>query len=317
MNQDESSLIEFGAAVRARRKLRGLTLRDLAERTGVSTSYLSSVERGVNPSTGRPPQISARFAERLRQVLGMGDVPVFASRKDEGGYSTAGHACEHVLLYRLDEGRGGLAGHVAELTSGAVSDWICIADPAAPEDVDAGPGFHGWTWSFGSDPYPDEFLDPTRIVTALEARVAGLDLDLAARGYGLIIADCSAVMRWVVNPDAEIDFEDRWCDLSGDALARALGHAPAVNVCVYHQSDFEVLASRVDVLDTLLQLLESHGRIAAVLPDGTLAQGASAVRAILSENRPSGISASAWRSLCKAAAHTVETAGRLHAGHGH
>jgi len=207
VNHDESSLIEFGTAVRARRKLRGMTLRDLAERTGVSTSYLSSVERGVNPSTGRPPQISARFAERLRQVLGMGDVPVFASKKDEGRHSTAGHACEHVLLYRLDEGRGGLAGHVAELTSGAVSDWICIADPAAPEDVAAGPGFHGWTWSFGSDPYPDEFLDPTRIVTALEARVTDLDLDLAARGYGLIIADCSAVMRWVVNPDAEIDFE--------------------------------------------------------------------------------------------------------------
>lgn len=316
MDRDENSLIEFGAAIRMRRKVRGFTLRDLAEQAGVSTSYLSSVERAVNPSTGRPPQISARFAERLRQILGLGDISTHVSNAaGEVRSSCSGHACEHILLIRLDEGRGDLASYTRDLTTGTISDWICVADPAAPEAAKDSPNFHGWSWSFGSDPYPGEFLDPHSIVAALERKASDLALDLDGRSYGLVIADCSTIMRWVINPDAEVNFEEQWCDLSGGALTRSFGHAPSANVCVYHQSDLEVLAARVDVLDTLLQLIEAHGRVAAVLPDGSLAQGTAAIMAILNENRPTGISGSAWRTLCKAVAYAATSGTALHKNH--
>lgn len=289
---EEDGLIAFGAALRQRRKERGLSLRRLAEAVGLSASYLSAIECGRNPTTGRPPQPSATAVDRLCETLGLDRTAIFAPAPACAG-------CEHVLLYRLDARRDGLEALARQLGGNRAASWLCIVDPnTRPEP---GARFHAWTWPFRAEPYPDDYLEGPRIVAALAGQAARHKAEIDG-SYGVIIADCSSVMRWVANPDAEVEFEDEWCALSGTALAGVLGQPPALNICVYHQRDFEGMAQRVDRLALLLRLFETHERIAAVLADGSVVEGPQAMREILRENRPDSVSGVAWRMIAAAIA---------------
>jgi XRE family transcriptional regulator, regulator of sulfur utilization len=76
-----------GARVRALREAMGLSLRDLAERSGVSAPMLSQVERGeTNPTLAVAEKIASGLELTLSQLL----------RLDEG---------EHVAVSRADERR--------------------------------------------------------------------------------------------------------------------------------------------------------------------------------------------------------------------
>ncbi len=78
---------EVGARVRALRDSMGLSLRDLAERSGVSAPMLSQVERGeTSPTLAVATRIAAGLELSLSQLL----------RLDEAG---------HVAIVRRDEGR--------------------------------------------------------------------------------------------------------------------------------------------------------------------------------------------------------------------
>jgi len=95
----EPAIIAVGPRVKALREAEGLSLRDLAERSGVSAPMLSQVERGETSPT---LQVAARIASglqlRLSQLL----------RLDEGG---AG-----VSIVRASERRaGGAGGHRYEV----------------------------------------------------------------------------------------------------------------------------------------------------------------------------------------------------------
>lgn len=307
MDIGDDRLIAFGALVRKGRKALRLSLRELAGRVGLSASYLSSIERGLNPTTGRPPQPSAGAVDNLCAVLGLdrgtalaGPGPAGAAAHHRAHGGGCGGDCEHVLLYRLDERRDGLEAIVRRLGGDRVTEWLCVADPATePTPAD---GFHAWVWPFLSAPYPGEYLDVRRIVAALAVEAEKRKASLHGRSYGLVIADCSSVMRWVVNPDAEIAFEDEWCAQSAAALNAVVGHDPAINICVYHQLDFEAMAQRLDRLTMLLRLFETHGRIVALRADGTLVEGREAVAAILREHRPSSVTSTAWRMISGAVA---------------
>lgn len=309
MEIEDSRLIAFGAAVRQRRKALHLSLRELAQRVGLSPSYLSSIELGRNPTTGRPPQPSAGAVDQLCAVLGLDRSTVLTGPADHGACHSG---CEHVLLYRLDERRDGLEAVVRRLGGETVSQWLCIVDPAT--DPRPGDGFHSWTWPFRAMPYPSEYLETRRIVEALAAEARTRRDVLQGRSYGVAIADCSAVMRWVVNPDAEVEFEDEWCTESSAALAAEVGHEPGINICVYHQLDFEAMAQRLDRLTMLLRLFESHGRIVALHADGALVEGREAVAAILHENRPPSVSSTAWRTIAGAVAAQMGEGPTLAAG---
>jgi transcriptional regulator with XRE-family HTH domain len=89
----------LGARVRALREAEGLSLRDLAERSGVSAPMLSQVERGeTSPTIAVAERIAAGLELRLSQLL----------RLDEGGGSVA--------VVRAGERRkGGARGHRYEL----------------------------------------------------------------------------------------------------------------------------------------------------------------------------------------------------------
>ena len=95
----EASLGTIGPRVRALREAMNLSLRDLAERSGVSAPMLSQVERSeTSPTLHIAARIAAGLELRLSQLL----------RLDEGA--------EHVHVVRAAERRiGGTGGHAYEI----------------------------------------------------------------------------------------------------------------------------------------------------------------------------------------------------------
>ena len=96
--QETTTVAEVGPRIRALREAMDLSLRDLAERSGVSAPMLSQVERGeTSPTLTVAARIAGGLELRLSQLL----------RLDEGG---------SVTVVRADERRGGgSAGHRYEL----------------------------------------------------------------------------------------------------------------------------------------------------------------------------------------------------------
>jgi len=115
---DASSVAAIGSRVRALREAMDLSLRDLAERSGVSAPMLSQVERGETSPT---LQVAARIANgldlRLSQLLRLDeDGAVTIVRADErrrGPASVRGHRYE-VLTPPLPGQRAELSRHVLD-----------------------------------------------------------------------------------------------------------------------------------------------------------------------------------------------------------
>ena len=89
----------IGPRVKALREAMGLSLRDLAERTGVSAPMLSQVERGdTSPTLTVAARIAAGLDLRLSQLLRLdegGSVTVVrASQRQRGGNTRRGHRFE-------------------------------------------------------------------------------------------------------------------------------------------------------------------------------------------------------------------------------
>jgi transcriptional regulator with XRE-family HTH domain len=127
-NGDISSVTAVGGRVKALREAMGLSLRDLAERSGVSAPMLSQVERGETSPT---LQVAARIATglelRLSQLLRLdedGAVTVVRARERRqgparpGGRGIKGHRYE-VLTPPLPGQRAELSRHT--LAAGAAT----------------------------------------------------------------------------------------------------------------------------------------------------------------------------------------------------
>src|SRR3978361_557585 len=81
----DPTVAAVGVRVKALREAEGLSLRDLAERSGVSAPMLSQVERGeTRPTLTVAARIAAGLDLRLSQLL----------RLDEGGSVTIVHPAE-------------------------------------------------------------------------------------------------------------------------------------------------------------------------------------------------------------------------------
>lgn len=279
----------LGDLIRDRRLDRGLSLRALAREAGCSPSYLGAIELGRNPATGRAPEPSLRILAALGRVLDL-DLAALAT----AGAPPVAHAA-HALLYVMRSGPVDVLDHVARLHAATTERWVYVPDPREPPAGDDRVALH-CRWPLGADPYPDRLLEPGRVLGALERELrAGGRL---GPGLGLAIADCSAVMRWVSNPEAEIAFEAHWADDAAGVFRSALGEAPTANVCVYHHDDIEALAPAVDPLGVALTLLREHTAVAVVRADGRVDTGAAAVRTLLQSARPAGIATEIWAELC-------------------
>jgi transcriptional regulator with XRE-family HTH domain len=113
----------LGARVRALREAMDLSLRDLAERSGVSAPMLSQVERGeTSPTLQVARRIAAGLELRLSQLLRLDeDGAVTIVRRDErrkGPGRVSGHSYE-ILTSPLPGQRAELSRHT--LAAGAVT----------------------------------------------------------------------------------------------------------------------------------------------------------------------------------------------------
>jgi XRE family transcriptional regulator, regulator of sulfur utilization len=118
---DVREAIHIGPRVRALREAMDLSLRDLAERSGVSAPMLSQVERGeTSPTLQVASRIAAGLELRLSQLLRLdeaGSVTVVRARERRTGGSThRGHTFE-ILTAPLPGQRAELSRHV--LAAGA------------------------------------------------------------------------------------------------------------------------------------------------------------------------------------------------------
>jgi transcriptional regulator with XRE-family HTH domain len=112
--------IHIGPRVRALREAMDLSLRDLAERSGVSAPMLSQVERGeTSPTLHVASRIAKGLELRLSQLLRLdeqGVVSIVRAGERRRGGGTAGHSFE-VLTPPLPGQRAELSRHV--LAAGA------------------------------------------------------------------------------------------------------------------------------------------------------------------------------------------------------
>lgn len=113
--------VSVGPRVRALREAMGLSLRDLAERSGVSAPMLSQVERGeTSPTLAVAARIASGLELSLSQLLrldeGDGVTVVRAGRRLSGGNARRGHRYE-VLTPPIPGQRAEVSLHT--LTAGA------------------------------------------------------------------------------------------------------------------------------------------------------------------------------------------------------
>jgi XRE family transcriptional regulator, regulator of sulfur utilization len=96
---DSEPTVVIGARVKALREAAGLSLRELAQRSGVSAPMLSQVERGeTSPTLTVAARIAAGLELRLSQLLRLDEggavTVVRAQDRTRGGNRRRGHAFE-------------------------------------------------------------------------------------------------------------------------------------------------------------------------------------------------------------------------------
>ena len=120
---DELAPAVIGARVKALREASGLSLRDLAERSGVSAPMLSQVERGeTSPTLTVAARIASGLDLRLSQLLRLDEGETVTitrpSQRRSGGNPKSGHRFE-VLTSSQPGQRAELSRHT--LAAGAVT----------------------------------------------------------------------------------------------------------------------------------------------------------------------------------------------------
>ncbi len=288
----------LGAEIRDRRLQLGLSVRALAVRADISPAYVTALETGNSPSTRRPPAPSLAIVRRLAAALDLelealiraGD-PV---RPDHGA---------HVLVYVAVPPPGGLLATLDAALGTDVDHWLHLADPRRTGDDDPARATTR-RFAFGAYPYATPYLDPDALVDALDREVAALATAHRGERVGLLIADCSAVMRYLQDATAEIALEASWHQHVQRIWQEHLGSVPAVDVCAYDRDDLAALGLTIDQLATALELIRCHDQALVIDGDGTVA-GAAAIRRILDDARPTGASRAGWQQLTAAAAQTL------------
>ena len=112
----DPTIVAVGPRVKALREAMDLSLRELAERSGVSAPMLSQVERGeTSPTLAVAGRIAAGLELRLSQLLRLDEAGtvtiVRAAERRRGGSPQAGHRVE-VLTAPLPGQRAELSRHV-------------------------------------------------------------------------------------------------------------------------------------------------------------------------------------------------------------
>jgi transcriptional regulator with XRE-family HTH domain len=268
-------------------------MREAARRVGISQSYLVSLERGRNPSTGRPPVPSPPILAALARVY---DVEL-ATLLDASGLARAKSG--HVLLYQTGPGHRSPLEAARCLFAGRVDAWIEFVDPRRADDPAPPPAdvvvrerrlLDSTSW------------ETTRVLEGLADVLREASRSNGHRRLGVIFGGSSACLRTVENPPALLESEATWEHEVAASFQAVLGSEPVANVCVYREADIEELAPRLDPLGAVLQLVRGHPNVAVEDATGALTTGPAAIEAILAVARPPGVNSENWRALARAAA---------------
>lgn len=129
----EATAGAIGARVRALREAMGLSLRDLAERSGVSAQMLSQVERGeTSPTLAVATRIAAGLDLTLSQLLRLdeGGHVVVVRERDRRSRSRRGH--------RVEEITPPLPGQRADVSAHTLAPGAATGGPGDPPMHEAG-----------------------------------------------------------------------------------------------------------------------------------------------------------------------------------
>lgn len=288
----------FGQLIRARRTSQRLSVREVARRAGLSPAYVSALELGRKSTAGRPSSPSLRVINGLAAALELDP----ARLMDELATAVHTHG-GHALLYCVGPAAMPTLELVERLYGEHVDRWLYIADPR--DSVSASPARDPRAricrWRLGEFPYPERTLETDNVVAALETEAARLRPADPADRIGIAIADNSAVMRWMHNADAEVQLEEMWDDHVNRIWRQQFGAEPAVNVCAYWHEDVETVGHAIDQVGTMLTLVRTHDTVTLIDEDGMVLSGSSAIRRMLEQVKPSGVTASSWAQLTDAA----------------
>jgi transcriptional regulator with XRE-family HTH domain len=255
----------LGEAIRHRRELLGLSIREAARRIGISTGYLVELEHGRNPTTGRAPIPSATVLAGIGRALEIDVVALL----DLAGATPRRSA--HVLLVQMGGGRRSARAAARRAVAGTVDTWLEVARRG----------------------------DPAR---ALGAIVGAVPVDPAGpdRRLGLVFGPSPALLGTTRSRDAVLASERTWEDDVAAACRAAAGTEPDANVCVYREADLRAAAG--DPLLTAIELVRAHPRVAAQDREGRVTTGPAAIQAVLGAVRPAAVDPGTWASLATAAA---------------
>jgi len=294
---DSPSPSGLGGILRRRRVQLGLSLRETARRIGISPSYLVALEQGRNPSTGRAPVASPPILAAIGRVLEL----ELATLLDASGAPTSPSA--HLLLYLTGAGNPSPLEAARRLFAGKVDAWIEIIDPRGSDGTESPPVdiLLRKRGPLGSAASGSLVFDTARVLAALSDVLADAPRARPSR-LGIIFGANSAVLRSIENPQALLESETTWEHDVAHEFQAALGVEPAANICVYRDTDIQELATRLDPLATLLNLIQAHPQVAVQNTNGAVATGPAAIETILSAARPAGVSSETWESLAHAAA---------------
>lgn len=115
----ELDLIAFGERLRELRTAAGLSVRELADEVGISSSYLRVLETGENPKTKKPSRPSIQLVENLARAVNDddGSLRTLAGRRGETDGGTEDEAREIRPRPRPEPSRPKSAGNAADLVS--------------------------------------------------------------------------------------------------------------------------------------------------------------------------------------------------------
>jgi transcriptional regulator with XRE-family HTH domain len=260
--------------LRRRRGELGLSLREAARRIGISPAYLSSLEHGRNPSTGRPPVPSPPVLGEIGRVLGI-DLETLLGLAGAGVPPRSAH----VLLVQLGTG-GRPAVDGAQAVAPGVDAWVELAEP-----LGVGPGRRDY--------------DPALALQALRMQLRGRRADGGA--FGLIVGATARPLGRVADPGPLLAAEETWEDDVARACLEPMGRAPAANVCVYREADIRALEAD-EPLAVALALVRAHPLVAAQREDGEVLAGAAAIEELLRRLHPEAVASATWAQLAAAAA---------------
>ena len=255
----------IGDTLRDRRLALGLSLRHVARAADLSPSYLVALERGRNPTTGRPPMPSPRVLAALGRVLGIGRSALLE-------LAVPPAPSPHVLLYQAGSGPGS-SGEAARLLFGeAVDGWVEVPRASAPD----------------------------RALAELEALLVDHRPAAGRPRLGLIFGAASRPRRRDLA--SLIAAEATWESDVADVCRRALGAGPVANVCVYREADIRRREGGADSLASALELVRAHPLVAVDDPRSGVTTGSAAIERILAGLAPAETKAGTWRELAHAAA---------------